>query len=52
VVLASRFEFWRGAFGRRSPTQMENWVRLGDPVAFAIILPIFGPRDTDLVEYG
>jgi uncharacterized protein (TIGR03083 family) len=52
LVLASRFEFWRGAFGRRSPTQMESWVRLGDPVAFAIILPIFGPRDTDLVEYG
>jgi len=52
VVLASRFDFWRGTFGRRSPAQMESWVRHGDPVAFAIILPIFGPRDTDLVEYG
>jgi len=52
VVLASRFEFWRGAFGRRSPAQMESWVRVGDPVAFAIILPVLGPRDTDLVEYG
>jgi uncharacterized protein (TIGR03083 family) len=52
VVLASRFEFWRGAFGRRSAAQLESWVRRGDPVAFAIILPVFPSRDTDLVEYG
>jgi uncharacterized protein (TIGR03083 family) len=52
VVQTSRFEFWRGAFGRRSPSQLRSWVRHGDAEAFAVTLPIFSARDTDLIESG
>lgn len=52
VVTASRFEFWRGYFGRRSPAQLAGWVRLGDGAAFAAALPVFPARDTDLTEPG
>lgn len=50
MVRASLFEFWRGTFGRRSDRQLRSWVSAGDAAAFARILPIFGPRTTDLVE--
>lgn len=50
VVQAPLFEFWRGAFGRRSDRQMRSWVRTGDAAAFAQALPAFGPRTTDLLE--
>jgi uncharacterized protein (TIGR03083 family) len=50
AVRASLFEFWRGVFGRRSDRQMRSWVVAGDASAFAGALPVFGPRDTDLVE--
>jgi uncharacterized protein (TIGR03083 family) len=50
VVRTSMFEFWRGAFGRRSDRQMRSWVAAGDAAAFARVLPVFGPRDTDLLE--
>jgi uncharacterized protein (TIGR03083 family) len=52
VVQTSRFEFWRGAFGRRSPSQLRSWVRHGDAPAFAVTLPVFPPRATDLIESG
>jgi uncharacterized protein (TIGR03083 family) len=52
VVQTSRFEFWRGAFGRRSPSQLRGWVRHGDAPAFALTLPVFQPRTTDLIESG
>ena len=50
VVRTSMFEFWRGAFGRRSDRQMRSWVVAGDAEAFARVLPVFGPRETDLLE--
>jgi len=50
VVRTSMFEFWRGAFGRRSDRQMRSWVESGDAAAFAQTLPVFGPRATDLIE--
>ncbi len=50
VVQAPLFEFWRGAFGRRSDRQMRSWVIAGDAAAFAKALPVFGPRSTDLLE--
>jgi uncharacterized protein (TIGR03083 family) len=50
VVQAPLFEFWRGAFGRRSDRQMRSWVLAGDAAAFARTLPTFGPRTTDLLE--
>lgn len=50
TVRTSLFEFWRGAFGRRSDRQMRSWVIDGDAAAFASTLPVFGPRSDDLVE--
>ena len=50
VVRTSLFEFWRGAFGRRSDAQMRSWVVAGDAATFAHTLPVFGPRATDLLE--
>jgi uncharacterized protein (TIGR03083 family) len=50
VVRASLFDFWRGAFGRRSEQQMRSWVVTGDAAAFARALPLFPARDTDLLE--
>jgi uncharacterized protein (TIGR03083 family) len=50
VVRASLFEFWRGAFGRRSERQLRSWVVAGDAGAFARALPIFPARATDLLE--
>ena len=47
---ASLFEFWRGVFGRRSDRQLHGWVLAGDAAAFAQTVPVFPPRDTDLVE--
>jgi len=52
VVATSLFEFWRGWFGRRSLAQLRSWVLAGDADAFAARLPVFAPRDTDLVEAG
>ncbi|HST50199.1 maleylpyruvate isomerase family mycothiol-dependent enzyme [Jatrophihabitans sp.] len=52
TVKTSMFDFWRGAFGRRSPGQMRSWVVAGDAEAFARTLPNFGPRATDLVEFA
>ncbi|MEO7262705.1 MAG: maleylpyruvate isomerase family mycothiol-dependent enzyme [Jatrophihabitantaceae bacterium] len=50
VVQAPLFEFWRGAFGRRSDRQMRSWVVSGDAAAFAQHLPVFRARATDLLE--
>ena len=50
VVQAPLFEFWRGAFGRRSDRQMRSWVVAGDAEAFAQNLPVFPARNTDLLE--
>jgi uncharacterized protein (TIGR03083 family) len=50
VVQAPMFEFWRGWFGRRSSNQMRSWVRSGDADAFAMALPVFPARRSDLVE--
>jgi uncharacterized protein (TIGR03083 family) len=50
VVRTSLFDFWRGAYGRRSDRQMRSWVVAGDDAGFAQTLPLFGPRTTDLVE--
>ncbi|MDQ1721120.1 MAG: hypothetical protein QOI26_854 [Pseudonocardiales bacterium] len=50
VVQAPMFEFWRGAYGRRSNQQMRSWVRSGDAAAFAQTLPLFPARATDLLE--
>jgi len=50
VIKTTLFDFWRGAFGRRSPGQMRGWVVSGDAEAFAKTLPNFGPRTTDLLE--
>jgi uncharacterized protein (TIGR03083 family) len=52
VVRTSRFEFWRGVFGRRSPSQLRSWVRHGDAPGFAVTLPVFPSRATDLIESG
>jgi hypothetical protein len=51
-VEATQFDFWRAWFGRRSRAQIRGWVRAGDPVPFAELLPVFPPRDTDLIEIG
>ncbi len=51
-VEATRFDFWRGWFGRRSRAQLTGWVRAGDPDRFADLLPVFPARDTDLIEIG
>jgi uncharacterized protein (TIGR03083 family) len=51
-VEATQFDFWRARYGRRSPAQIRGWVRSGDAVRFAEQVPIFPPRDTDLVEIG
>jgi uncharacterized protein (TIGR03083 family) len=51
-IEASRYEFWRGYFGRRSAQQLSGWVRTGDATAFAQSLPVFPARDTDLTEPG
>lgn len=51
-VEATRFDFWRAWFGRRSRAQMSGWVRTGDPDRFAELLPMFPARDTDLIEIG
>lgn len=51
-VQASRYEFWRGYFGRRSANQLAGWVRSGDAAGFAELLPVFPARDTDLTEPG
>jgi hypothetical protein len=48
---ASRFEFFRAAYGRRSRSQIER--RLGgtdDPGAYVDLLCVFGPAESDLVE--
>ncbi|MDQ1744798.1 MAG: hypothetical protein QOE23_3137 [Pseudonocardiales bacterium] len=50
TVRAPLFEFWRGAFGRRSDRQMRSWVVDGDAAAFASTLPVFSPRSDDLLE--
>ena len=50
TVRAPLFEFWRGAFGRRSDRQMRSWVVDGDAAAFAGALPVFTPRSDDLIE--
>jgi uncharacterized protein (TIGR03083 family) len=50
TMRAPLFEFWRGAFGRRSNRQMRSWVVDGDAIAFANALPVFGPRSDDLIE--
>jgi len=50
TVRAPLFEFWRGAFGRRSDRQMRSWVVDGDAAAFAGALPVFAPRSDDLIE--
>lgn len=50
VVRTSMFDFWRGAFGRRSEHQMRSWVVAGDAEAFARTLPVFRARETDLLE--
>jgi uncharacterized protein (TIGR03083 family) len=50
MAQAPLFEFWRGAFGRRSDRQLRSWVLFGDAEAFATVLPMFPARDTDLVE--
>ncbi|MDQ2837273.1 MAG: maleylpyruvate isomerase family mycothiol-dependent enzyme [Actinomycetota bacterium] len=52
LVEASRYEFWRAVFGRRSLAQIRGWVRAGEAAAFAESLPVFVPRDTDLTEPG
>ncbi len=51
-VEATRFDFWRARYGRRSPSQIRGWVRSGDAARFAEQLPIFPARDTDLIETG
>jgi uncharacterized protein (TIGR03083 family) len=50
TVRASRFEIFRAATGRRSPAQMSgyDWTPVARPEW--LVLPIFSPRATDLVE--
>jgi uncharacterized protein (TIGR03083 family) len=50
TVRAPLFEFWRGAFGRRSDRQLRSWVVGGDAAAFARALPVFPARSDDLLE--
>jgi uncharacterized protein (TIGR03083 family) len=50
LAQAPLFEFWRGAFGRRSDRQLRSWVLSGDAEAFAKVLPLFPSRATDLLE--
>jgi uncharacterized protein (TIGR03083 family) len=46
------FEFARARLGRRSITQVHawHWEGVDDPDAYAARVPVFGPRDTELVE--
>lgn len=52
VVETSQYDFWRGYFGRRSRRQLASWVRVGDAEEFARRLPVFTPREDDMVETG
>jgi Mycothiol maleylpyruvate isomerase N-terminal domain len=45
------FEFARARLGRRSPTQIHAWHwEVDSPEAYAAVVPIFGPRQTELIE--
>lgn len=48
---ASRFEFFRAAYGRRSRAQIERrFSGTDDPGAYVDLLCFFGPAEADLVE--
>ncbi|WP_253671323.1 maleylpyruvate isomerase family mycothiol-dependent enzyme [Streptoalloteichus tenebrarius] len=44
------YELYRAVFGRRSRAQMAAWAWSGDPAAFLDLIPVFPPREDDLVE--
>ncbi len=53
-VRVDPFEFARAQLGRRSIPQIHawHWEIDGDPDDYAPLVPIFGPRDVELVEPG
>jgi uncharacterized protein (TIGR03083 family) len=50
TVRTTTFELFRAIHGRRSPAQIRALGWEGDSERYAELLPIFGPRDTDLRE--
>jgi len=50
-LVVDPFEFARARVGRRSPAQVRTWTwEVDDPEPHAALVPLFGPRDTDLLE--
>ena len=47
----SAFELTRAVGGRRSPSQMRAYDWSSSPDDYVAVMPVFGPRDDDLIEY-